>query len=175
MSNWWSLSTYNMLINLILKVCFESVMINFIERHILIRSAFSQSIFCRYFVTFGLGIAKSKASIQNIGCIAVTELGWYHLNITIGVEILLLRYWGKQERAKTTWNSLNYLVSNGRSKKKKGMSEVTVGDSMIQNPAELLSVFIPISAQLVQYWTQKYGIIINHHYPPTLGRVVLRH
>ena len=75
---------------------------------------------------------------------------------------------------KKTWNLLNDLVSNGRSRKKKGFSEVRVGDSMIQNPTENAKHLFPISAQLVQYWTQKYHIVINHH-NPTWGRVMLRH
>ena len=36
---------------------------------------------------------------------------------------------------------LNDLDNNGRSKKKKGISEIEVGDSMIENPAEVAEYF----------------------------------
>ena len=42
--------------------------------------------------------------------------------------------------ARKNWNLLNDFVSNGRSRKK-GIGEVRVGDSMIQNPAEITEHF----------------------------------
>ena len=69
-----------------------------------------------------------------------------------------------------TCKLLNDLVSNGRSKKKNGIGEVRVEMQCYKILLKLLSILIPISAQVVQYWTQKYLIVINHHYP-TWGRV----
>ena len=54
--------------------------------------------------------------------------------------------------ARKTWRLLNDLVSNGRSRKKKGISEVRVRDSTVQNPAEIAehfnSHFCSVSAAL---------------------------
>ena len=88
---------------------------------------------------------------KNIGCFAFQ----YYNRYKIIVATLLWRV--KEYYFKDRFNDagdFNDTINNSRSKKKKGISKIKVGDSMVENPAEVAkhfnSHFCSVGAELIR-------------------------